>query len=81
MAHQFVFAIALNQHFGKQIQEIEVLSRWFQAKRVNRESMRFKTHVEVRSGENLGQTFIAPAEIENVGQRLIFLQVLDQEVQ
>src|SRR6266404_6082648 len=72
---------SLNQDFQKESEEIEIFFRRRERKRVDLEIVGFQTDTDVRTAEELREAFKTPAQIEDEGVRVVFLQVGNEEVQ
>src|SRR3984893_17293727 len=73
--------LALDQDFQEESQEVEILFRGWQRKRVDLEVLGLKPNSNIRPAEELSEAFKAPAQIEDEGVRRVLLQVGNQEVQ
>jgi len=71
----------IERNLLREIQEIEVFERRFKTKGIDRKHAGFEANVEVRASKDLGQALGASAKVEDVGQRVVLLQILDQEVE
>ena len=58
---------------------MQVFLRWFQRKRIDREVPRVLADIQVRSAKDRRERFVASANVEDVGLRLVLLRVLEQE--
>src|ERR1700722_1442114 len=72
---------SLNQDFQKESEEIEIFFRRRERKRVDLEIFGFEADTDVRTAEELRKAFKTPAQIEDEGVRVVFLQVGDEEVE
>src|SRR5882724_2716513 len=72
---------SLNQDFQKESEKIEILFRRRERKRVDLEIFGFQTDTDVRTAEELREAFKTPAQIEDEGVRVVFLQIGDQKVE
>ena len=73
-------SLAFDQYAKKRIEELQIVARRLKRERVDREVPRFVTNVQVRTAENAGQRLKAAADIEDVGERLVLLRVLQNEI-
>src|SRR5882724_9372266 len=72
---------SLNQDFQEEREEIEIFLRRRERKRIDLEIVGFQTDADVRTAEELREAFKTPAQIEDEGVRVVFLQVGDEEVE
>src|SRR5208282_2611806 len=73
-------SVALNQHTEEAEQELQVLFRLWQRERIDSEIARLLADIQVRAAEDRGQRLEAAADIEDEGQRRVFLCILQQEI-
>src|SRR6266481_7184609 len=77
---QFVLAVALDQNFDERIEEIKVHLLWSKTEGVDGELLMVGTDIQIGTAKDAGDVFKAPAQIKNVGLRVILLKALDQEI-
>src|SRR5713226_391784 len=71
--------VTLNEHAEKAEEKLQVLFGLRQREGVDGEVPRFLTHIEIRALEYRRKRLEAAAYIEDEGQRLVFLRVLEQK--
>src|SRR5271169_5484651 len=71
--------VTLNEHAEKAEEKLQVLFGLRQREGVDGEVPRFLTHIEIRALEYRRKGLEAAADIEDEGQRLVFLRVLQQK--
>src|SRR5271157_3485628 len=74
-------SLPLDQHLQEEGEEIEVLFRRWERKRIDLETLGFQTDADIRTAEKLREAFEAPTQVEDESVRRVLLQVGDQEVQ
>src|SRR5580698_1573702 len=71
--------VTLNEHAEKAEEKLQVLFGLRQREGVDGEVPRFLTHIEIRALEYRRKGLEAAADIEDEGQRVVFLRVLQQK--
>src|SRR5271166_3021356 len=72
--------VTLNEHAEKAEEKLQVLFGLRQREGVDCEVPRFLTHIEIRALEYRRKRLEAAADIEDEGQRLVLLRVLQQKI-
>src|SRR5580692_4901707 len=72
--------VTLNEHAEKAEEKLQVLFGLRQREWVDGEVPRFLTHIEIRALEYRRKRLEAAADIEDEGQRLVLLRVLQQKI-
>ena len=72
--------VAFNQHPQQAEKELQVLLAGRERKRIDGEVALLASNIEIRSTEDVGKRLEAAADVEDEGQRIVLLGVLEDEV-
>ena len=72
--------VALDEHAEEAEEKLQVLFGRRKGERIDGEVARLLADVEVRAAEDRGQRLEAAADVEDEGQRLVLLGILQEEV-